>query len=116
MPYAHKDLASGLNLDSYSTTLFERVSIQSCEGGSEKSKENNDRLGRKAIYAFIYPNFMINRYGPWMDTNLVLPLGHNKCQVVFDYYLEPSLQVICSYLSTCIIFVPMIRIYKIKMY
>lgn len=92
MPYAHKDLASGLNLDSYSTTLFERVSIQSCEGGSEKSKENNDRLGRKAIYAFIYPNFMINRYGPWMDTNLVLPLGHNKCQVVFDYYLEPSLQ------------------------
>lgn len=92
VPYAHKDLASGLNLDSYSTTLFERVSIQSCEGGSEKSKENNDRLGRKAIYAFIYPNFMINRYGPWMDTNLVLPLGPNKCQVVFDYYLEPSLQ------------------------
>ncbi|KAK2358713.1 choline monooxygenase, chloroplastic [Trifolium repens] len=93
VPYAHKALASGLNLDSYSTTLFERVSIQSCEGSSGKSTENNDRLGRKAIYAFIYPNFMINRYGPWMDTNLVLPLGHNKCQVIFDYYLEPSLQV-----------------------
>ncbi|KAI5415108.1 choline monooxygenase, chloroplastic [Lathyrus oleraceus] len=92
VPYAHKDLASGLNLDSYSTTLFERVSIQSCEGMSGKSEENNDRLGRKAIYAFIYPNFMINRYGPWMDTNLVLPLGANKCRVVFDYYLEPSLQ------------------------
>ncbi|XP_057422414.1 choline monooxygenase, chloroplastic isoform X3 [Lotus japonicus] len=72
--------------------MFERASIQSCESSSEKSNDNYDRLGRKAIYAFIYPNFMINRYGPWMDTNLVLPLGPNKCQVVFDYYLEHSLQ------------------------
>ena len=23
-----------------------------------------------------------------MDTNLVLPVGHDKCEVVFDYYLE----------------------------
>ncbi|KAJ1433429.1 Rieske [Sesbania bispinosa] len=92
VPYAHKGLASGLKLDSYSITMFERVSIQSCEGKSGKSEENYDRLGREAIYAFIYPNFMINRYGPWMDTNLVLPLGPNKCQVVFDYYLEHSLQ------------------------
>ncbi|XP_057748396.1 choline monooxygenase, chloroplastic [Arachis stenosperma] len=92
VPYAHKGLASGLKFDSYSTTIFERVSIQSCEGSSGKSKDNYDRLGRKAIYAFIYPNFMINRYGPWMDTNLVLPLGPNKCQVVFDYYLEHSLK------------------------
>lgn len=28
-----------------------------------------------------------------MDTNLVLPLGANKCQVVFDYFLDASLEV-----------------------
>lgn len=33
------------------------------------------------------------RYGPWMDTNLVLPLGPRKCIVVFDYFLEASLKV-----------------------
>ncbi|KAK4582994.1 hypothetical protein RGQ29_025954 [Quercus rubra] len=33
-----------------------------------------------------------NRYGPWMDTNLVLPLGPRRCQVVFDYFLEASLK------------------------
>ncbi|XP_062164249.1 choline monooxygenase, chloroplastic isoform X1 [Alnus glutinosa] len=88
VPYAHKGLAFGLQLQSYSTTIFEKVSIQSCEGGSMKS----DRLGSKALYAFIYPNFMINRYGPWMDTNLVLPLGPKKCQVVFDYFIEASLK------------------------
>ncbi|KAB2033274.1 hypothetical protein ES319_D04G006900v1 [Gossypium barbadense] len=88
VPFAHKGLASGLSLDSYTTSIFEKVSIQSAEGGS-KEKEN-DRLGSKAFYAFIYPNFMINRYGPWMDTNLAIPLGPRKCLVVFDYFLEAS--------------------------
>ncbi|XP_057980603.1 choline monooxygenase, chloroplastic isoform X2 [Malania oleifera] len=91
VPYAHKDLASSLQLDSYSSTIFEKVSIQSCDGSME-SGDDFDRLGSKALYAFIYPNFMINRYGPWMDTNLVLPLGPRKCQVVFDYFLETSLK------------------------
>ncbi|KAK1322985.1 hypothetical protein QJS10_CPA02g01552 [Acorus calamus] len=30
------------------------------------------------------------RYGPWMDTNLVLPLGASKCQVIFDYFLDSA--------------------------
>ncbi|CAN1293456.1 Choline monooxygenase, chloroplastic [Linum perenne] len=62
VPYAHKALASGLHLDSYSTTSFvqqtyEKVSIQTCQGVT-----STQRLGSKALYAFIYPNFMINRY------------------------------------------------------
>lgn len=36
---------------------------------------------------------LCNRYGPWMDTNLVLPLGPRKCLVVFDYFLESSFKV-----------------------
>ncbi|GAA0155275.1 oxygenase [Lithospermum erythrorhizon] len=90
VPYAHKGLASGLALDSYSTTIFEKVSIQRCHGGSGSRKEEIDRLGSEALYAFVYPNFMINRYGPWLDTNLVLPLGPQKCQVIFDYFLDAS--------------------------
>jgi len=34
---------------------------------------------------------MINRYGPWMDTNLAVPLGSTKCKVIFDYFLDTSL-------------------------
>ncbi|KAF3591799.1 hypothetical protein DY000_02027585 [Brassica cretica] len=96
IPYAHKGLMSGLDLETYSTTLFERVSIQECGGGGSKAGEEDggfDRLGSQALYAFVYPNFMINRYGPWMDTNLVIPLGPRKCKVVFDYFLDPSLKV-----------------------
>nr|XP_010927268.1 choline monooxygenase, chloroplastic [Elaeis guineensis] len=90
VPYAHGGLASGLKLDSYSTLIFEKVSIQRCEGASV-DEVGFDRLGSKAVYAFIYPNFMVNRYGPWMDTNLVVPLGLTKCQVIFDYFLDYSL-------------------------
>lgn len=35
----------------------------------------------------------IFRYGPWMDTNLAVPLGSTKCKVVFDYFLDKSLLV-----------------------
>jgi choline monooxygenase len=31
---------------------------------------------------------MINAYSGVMDTNLVLPLGVDKCAVVFDYYFS----------------------------
>ncbi|VAI79150.1 unnamed protein product [Triticum turgidum subsp. durum] len=34
---------------------------------------------------------MINRYGPWMDTNLAVPLDATRCKVVFDYFLDESL-------------------------
>ncbi|CAI0628387.1 unnamed protein product [Linum tenue] len=97
VPYAHKGLASGLELDSYSTTTYEKVSIQSCAGGS------TERVGSKALYAFIYPNFMINRYGPWMDTNLVVPLGPRKCQVIFDYFIEPHLKDDKSFIEQSLI-------------
>ncbi|KQK17361.1 choline monooxygenase, chloroplastic isoform X2 [Brachypodium distachyon] len=90
VPYAHGALASGLQLQSYETLTYERVSVQRCESAPAE-QEDIDRLGTKAIYAFVYPNFMINRYGPWMDTNLAVPLDATRCKVVFDYFLDESL-------------------------
>ncbi|KAM0026104.1 putative choline monooxygenase [Helianthus debilis subsp. tardiflorus] len=83
-PFVHKDLVGLDLLNSLSTTVYEKVSIL----GQEKV----DRHGYESLYAFIYPNFMVNRYGPWMDTNLVLPLGPRRCKVVFDYFLDASLK------------------------
>jgi choline monooxygenase len=44
------------------------------------------RTGDRAWYFWLYPNFMLNIYEGVMDTNLVLPLGSDKCQVIFDFY------------------------------
>ena len=44
------------------------------------------RTGDRAWYFWIYPNFMINCYGGTMDTNLVVPLGVDRTEVLFDFY------------------------------
>ncbi|MEP7133212.1 MAG: SRPBCC family protein, partial [Acidobacteriota bacterium] len=44
------------------------------------------RTGDRALYYWIYPNFMVNWYEGMMDTNLVLPLGVDRTEVVFDFY------------------------------
>ena len=33
---------------------------------------------------------MINRYGPWMDTNWIVPLSAERTLTVFDYYFDAS--------------------------
>lgn len=44
VPFAHKGLASGLQMDSYTSTLYERLSMQSC--GPQRAAANQDkRLG-----------------------------------------------------------------------
>jgi choline monooxygenase len=44
------------------------------------------RTGDRAHYYWIYPNLMINSYGDAMDTNLVIPRGVDRTEVIFDFY------------------------------
>jgi len=52
VPFAHKGLASGLHLDSYTSSLYERASIQSC-APQPASAEADQRLG-KLSYHIVY--------------------------------------------------------------
>ena len=76
------------------------------------------------VLSFLWVTY---RYGPWMDTNLVLPLGPRTCKVVFDYFLEASLKVIFCLLmhyysgirvnaahKVCICIVVTLTCYKLK--
>ena len=46
------------------------------------------RKGDRAWYFWQYPNFMINCYAGYMDTNLVVPLDTDRCRVIFDFYFD----------------------------
>jgi choline monooxygenase len=70
-----------IDMGSYVTTVYEDYSIQCADGVV-------DRIGNEAFYAWLYPGFMINRYGPVMDTNFVIPISHDKMLVVYDWYFE----------------------------
>ena len=82
--YLHPNLAAGLDLENYETVIEENFSIQRC-----RTAEEDRRLGAGAVYAYLYPNVMFNRYGEILDINLVLPDGPDRCLVVFDYYFSP---------------------------
>lgn len=86
VPFLHRDLAAELNLPGYRTELFEGYSIQSVAALDEAS----ERLAGDALYAWVYPNLMINRYGSMMDINVVTPTGPERCRVDFDWYMEPD--------------------------
>lgn len=94
---AHPALASGLRDSSYKVEGVKNGTVQSVstqttsapEGVQKNSSKNGpSRLGSSATYSFAYPNFMVNRYGPWMDTNTVIPTKHDTASVVFDYFLD----------------------------
>jgi len=91
--YLHRGLAAQLDMSSYLTEVFDRYSIQSGSGAGavgESESDFSDRIGDRVLYAWIYPNLMINRYGPMMDTNWVIPRGHDETEVIFDYYFTPE--------------------------
>lgn len=95
VPYAHKSLSSLIEDGTYRIEVRERYSIQSAAGkdagtGVGAAAESSDRLGASALYGFVYPNVMLNRYGAWLDTNTVYPTGPRTCVVVFDYFVDPQ--------------------------
>jgi len=84
--HLHKDLAAALSIDTYKTDVHETCSVQTVTGAA-----NDPRVGgERSIYAYLFPNFMLNRYGPWLDTNAVVPTGPRTCSIVYDYFLEAS--------------------------
>lgn len=48
------------------------------------------RTGSSASYGFLFPNLAINKYGKWLDTNLVYPVSAESCVVIFDWYKAES--------------------------
>jgi choline monooxygenase len=97
VPHAHKGLSSVVEYTKYTIENFERSCLQSTllgSSGALNSSVGSTRQGH-ALYLWVYPNFMVNAYSGVMDTNLVLPLGVDKCAVIFDYYfadISPAAQ------------------------
>jgi choline monooxygenase len=77
VPHLHKGLDSVLEYTNYQIETGDRFCLQS-----------SPFAGDRALYYWLYPNFMINRYPGAMDTNLVLPLSVNQTEVVFDFYFK----------------------------
>jgi len=94
IPHMHPTLDAQIDMSTYRTDLFERCSMQTT-GVSTAEDERIDfdaagRIGEGAIYAWLFPNFMLNRYGGCLDTNLVVPVGPDRCRVVYEFFFEQT--------------------------
>ncbi|MFZ0885556.1 MAG: aromatic ring-hydroxylating dioxygenase subunit alpha [Candidatus Acidiferrales bacterium] len=89
VPHMHKGLNSVLDYTNYTIENVDRCCVQSSPVSVDKSSEASaaaTRKGDRAYYFWQYPNFMLNWYEGYLDTNLVLPLGVDRCEVIFDFY------------------------------
>ena len=83
----HPALGSVLQYSEYRTECFELTSLQSSPmRAGEDAAAAATRTGDRARYAWAFPNVMINLYAGVMDTNVVLPLGPERCRVIIDFY------------------------------
>lgn len=88
VPHLHKGLDSVLDYSNYTIENGARFSLQS---SPMVSRGQNDevgavRTGGRALYYWLYPNFMMNYYEGVLDTNFVRPLAVDRTEVVFDFY------------------------------
>lgn len=89
VPHMHKGLNSVLDYTSYTIENVDRCCVQSSPVSVDTKSESNaaaTRKGNRAFYFWQYPNYMLNWYEGYLDTNLVLPLGVDRCEVIFDFY------------------------------
>jgi len=92
VPFAHPSLASTLDMDTYTSAVFEGGhSLQSvaprpgpCGGRAASAAPS------LSLYAFFFPCLMLNAYGPWLDANLVRPLGVGETAVDYVWWVKKS--------------------------
>ncbi len=99
IPYIHKGLDSVLDYNSYTIENGERYCVQSSAVVAKASDAQTGavRKGARALYCWVYPNLMINWYEGVMDTNLVIPCGVDRCEVVFDFYFTDISEIARSH-------------------
>jgi choline monooxygenase len=101
VPHMHKGLNSVLDYTNYTIENVDRCCVQSSPVAVDKSSEASaaaTRKGERAYYFWQYPNFMLNWYEGYLDTNLVIPLGVDRCEVIFDFYFGDTSEAQMPYI------------------
>ena len=87
VPHLHKGLDSVLEYSNYGIENGEHFCLQSSPMAHGDSDDVNAvRSGQRALYYWLYPNFMMNWYEGMLDTNFVRPLAVDRTEVIFDFY------------------------------
>ena len=86
LPHVHPELCNLLDVQKYVTETSKYHSLQ------YSPFQAGDNLygagGGEAYYYYLWPNFMLNIIPGRLQTNRVIPVAADHCQVVFDYFYQ----------------------------
>ena len=92
LPVVHPGLHKELDYDNYKVEPHRYFSIQhaplrAVHGGNPDRRYDPSKTDvAEAVYVWLFPNVMLNVYMGQMQTNVVIPVGHDRCKVVFEWY------------------------------
>ena len=95
LPVVHPGLHKELDYDNYSVEPRRYFSIQHAPlrpvhagNAGERRYDPAKSEDGAALYVWLFPNVMLNVYLGQMQTNVVIPVSHDRCRVVFEWYAE----------------------------
>jgi choline monooxygenase len=92
LPVVHPGLHKELDYDQYKVEPHRYFSIQHAplrpvHGGNRARRlDPNETDVPEAVYIWMFPNVMLNAYMGQMQTNVVLPIAHDRTKVVFEWF------------------------------
>jgi len=96
LPAAHPSLFRELDYNQYRVDTFRYYSSQYAPirpprpGRDEARRYSDQDAGNRALYFWIFPNFMLNVYPDNLSSNIILPVGHNKTLTIFEWFTYPK--------------------------
>jgi choline monooxygenase len=89
VPYVHPELMKMYDFRQYTTETFEHYSLQ-WSPIAPGDAPYEIKPGDKAYYFCLFPNFMLNILPGRVQTNLVVPMGHDRCRVEFGFHYRDA--------------------------
>ena len=90
LPVVHPGLHKELDYDSYRVEPRRYMSYQHAPirppTGADRQYVATSGTPAEALYVWLFPNVMLNIYMGQMQTNVVIPLAHDRTRVVFEWY------------------------------
>jgi choline monooxygenase len=92
LPVVHPGLHKELDYDAYRVEPHRYYSIQHAplrpvtSHQAERKYVAEGEQPPEAVYVWMFPNVMLNVYLGQMQTNVVLPLAHDRTRVVFEWF------------------------------
>ncbi|MGH7663139.1 MAG: aromatic ring-hydroxylating oxygenase subunit alpha [Gemmatimonadaceae bacterium] len=91
IPVVHPGLHHEIDYDQYSVEPHRYYSVQHAPlrpvtGATAERKYVPDGEAEQAQYYWLFPNIMLNVYLGQLQTNVVLPLGHDRTAVIFEWF------------------------------